>query len=492
LFSDWGEDELKRSNHERVSRINKILQQKGLRTWFDEERMNGNIRDKMAEGIESTKIVIAFITEKYRNKVNSNNAIDNCYFEFNYATLEKSGNFMIPVVMEPKMRNSRNWKGRLGAELGTHLYVDLSDDTPEIFTKKCEELYQLIIAAIVEFDKSQPQKSSKTNQSTPSPSLDIFSDQNNNSKNNNNNSSIIINNTGNKNTTIPQQSPVVSPRLTAVSQNFLKSLSPPPSIGSSTATAVQPVNNTSGNSNNNQFKPSILSTQAKSVLVSGPSTTTTAASAPPPQFSMASNFLKSLQETASPTPHYPTTTTTSNNNNINQLAPKFSFADSLTQSLNSSSSNNHNTTTSHQPSQNNNNNKKICAWCQSKNDSSARKCHTCQNTLVVAQMPSDLIQESLQLQSSAAHHNNNNNSSSSSQSVATSFQIKLNQHPVVPSVPSVQRSPRLSFQTGSMIIQSNSGSGAAGGGGGKEKDCPWCRAKNSSFVRKCGKCQNPI
>jgi hypothetical protein len=396
LFSDWGEDELKRSNHERVSRINKILQQKGLRTWFDEERMNGNIRDKMAEGIESTKIVIAFITEKYRNKVNSNNAIDNCYFEFNYATLEKSGNFMIPVVMEPQMRNSRNWKGRLGAELGTHLYVDLSDDTPEIFAKKCEELYQLILAVIVEFDKSQTQKSSKTHQSTAPPSVDILSDQN---QNNNN-----------KNTNIPQQSPpVVSPRLSAVSQNFLKSLSPPSVSSSTAAAAVQPTNNTAtaaGNSNNNQFKPSILSTQAKSVLVSGPTTTTTTTSttAPPPQFSMASNFLKSLQETASPVSaqpaaHHPITT--SNNNNIitNQLAPKFSFADSLTQSLNSSTNNNshNNTTTNHQPPQNNNN-KKICAWCQSKNDSSARKCHTCQNTLVVAQMPSDLIQESLQLQ----------------------------------------------------------------------------------------------
>jgi hypothetical protein len=148
LTHDWGDDEEGRSNHARVSRVNKALKQRGLKTWFDEERMKGNIRDKMAEGIENTKCVVAFITEKYKNKVNSNNSADNCYFEFNYATLEKTGNNMIPVVMERRMKNTREWKGRLGAELGTHLYVDMVSDEEGTFEKKCDELVDMIKSII--------------------------------------------------------------------------------------------------------------------------------------------------------------------------------------------------------------------------------------------------------------------------------------------------------------------------------------------------------
>ena len=59
LSHDWGEDGI--SNHERVVKINKALQQMGYITWFDNERMTGNIKDQIADGIENTKCFIACI-----------------------------------------------------------------------------------------------------------------------------------------------------------------------------------------------------------------------------------------------------------------------------------------------------------------------------------------------------------------------------------------------------------------------------------------------
>ena len=43
-------DEEGRSNHERVKVINSMLQQHGLVTWMDEERMRGNVVDQMCKG----------------------------------------------------------------------------------------------------------------------------------------------------------------------------------------------------------------------------------------------------------------------------------------------------------------------------------------------------------------------------------------------------------------------------------------------------------
>jgi hypothetical protein len=61
LTHDWGK-ELGQDNHARVSIINTALQERGLRTWFDGEQMSGNIKKKMASGIDSAQCVLVFIT----------------------------------------------------------------------------------------------------------------------------------------------------------------------------------------------------------------------------------------------------------------------------------------------------------------------------------------------------------------------------------------------------------------------------------------------
>ena len=47
LTHDWGKDAEGRDNHKRVSKINKALKERGLITWFDEDRMEGSIVDAM-------------------------------------------------------------------------------------------------------------------------------------------------------------------------------------------------------------------------------------------------------------------------------------------------------------------------------------------------------------------------------------------------------------------------------------------------------------
>ena len=54
LTHDWGNDELGRSNHARVAEVNRLLKAAGFVTWFDEDRMQGDIVSQMANGIDSS------------------------------------------------------------------------------------------------------------------------------------------------------------------------------------------------------------------------------------------------------------------------------------------------------------------------------------------------------------------------------------------------------------------------------------------------------
>jgi hypothetical protein len=133
-------------NHERVAAANGLLASWGVVTWFDDEQMTGQVRKKMAEGIENTQCVVVFITALYRDKVNGDDMRDNCQYEFTHAVQQLGPQRMIPVVMEASMRNPRDWKGQLGAELGSVLYIDMSDAKvgTAAFEAKVGEIYQRI------------------------------------------------------------------------------------------------------------------------------------------------------------------------------------------------------------------------------------------------------------------------------------------------------------------------------------------------------------
>lgn len=128
LSHDWGIDEKGRDNHDRVSIINHKLDELGYRTWFDEEKIMGDIDDEISEGIEQTKCVIVFMTRQYHNKVNSRDPYDHCRLEFNHAKRMVSIDKMVAVVMEPCMTEAKKWTGQIGMYLGGKMYINMSKD----------------------------------------------------------------------------------------------------------------------------------------------------------------------------------------------------------------------------------------------------------------------------------------------------------------------------------------------------------------------------
>ena len=140
LTHDWGKDERGRDTHARVSRVNAALKSRGISTWFDDEQMHGDIRHKMTEGIDHASLIIVFITSRYQDKVNGQDRRDNCKYEFDYSFNQKGTTKFIPVVMETRMRNDREWKGSLAGALSGILYVDMVEDDDATFNSKIDDL----------------------------------------------------------------------------------------------------------------------------------------------------------------------------------------------------------------------------------------------------------------------------------------------------------------------------------------------------------------
>lgn len=86
LAHDWGYDEEGRPNHERVSRVKSGLDKAGIRAWFDEEQLRGDINGQMADGIDKSQLIVVFITTRYLEKVSGkgpNGMNDNCKVSLN-------------------------------------------------------------------------------------------------------------------------------------------------------------------------------------------------------------------------------------------------------------------------------------------------------------------------------------------------------------------------------------------------------------------------
>lgn len=149
LTHDWGKVQ-GQDNHQRVGEINRRLRNRGLTTWFDSDRLEGNVKKQMALGIDNAQCIIAFVTKRYIDKVGGFNAEDNCQLEFNYAARRKTASKMIPVVMEDCVRHTGTWDGEVGLVLGGRLYVDMCGDVwDDEYCESCiDDLYSKIIKII--------------------------------------------------------------------------------------------------------------------------------------------------------------------------------------------------------------------------------------------------------------------------------------------------------------------------------------------------------
>ena len=129
LSHNWGNDCLGRDNHSRVANLNEALKKADMKTWFDEDNLEGHIGQGMTDGIDKSDYVAVFITEKYIDKVAQKYGLeDNCRQEYDYSVRRKGIKNLIPIVMEPNCKNLHNWHGSLGATLASQMYIDYTND----------------------------------------------------------------------------------------------------------------------------------------------------------------------------------------------------------------------------------------------------------------------------------------------------------------------------------------------------------------------------
>ncbi|KAF0699425.1 Aste57867_10009 [Aphanomyces stellatus] len=173
LTHDWGTDG---STHRKVIGINQLLQARGITTWFDEEKMEGNVKRQMTNGIDNARVIVVFVTQRYIDKVGGTNAEDNCQLEFNYAARRKTASRMIPVLIDPspKLKNPATWTGEVGLVLGGHLYLDLSAafDDNQLMAARIDELVAKIVG-IAGTPIAQRRFGGSVNESTGVPSASI-------------------------------------------------------------------------------------------------------------------------------------------------------------------------------------------------------------------------------------------------------------------------------------------------------------------------------
>ena len=125
----WGPDELGRDNHNRCMQIANQLIENNYTVWFDEHDMYGIIDNAIMRGINNCKIFILCLTKKYcdkiNNAVNNNFLNDNCYKEWNYCLFKQK--IIIPIIMEPCMKNIYFCDGIIQMYLNSTIYIDCSE-----------------------------------------------------------------------------------------------------------------------------------------------------------------------------------------------------------------------------------------------------------------------------------------------------------------------------------------------------------------------------
>jgi hypothetical protein len=122
LTHDWGPEF---RNHGRVKRVCAALEASGYSCWLDEAQLRRGadigMEAQMAAGIDSSAVVIVFITSNYIAKASGlapSGGDDNCHYEFTYACRRKGEAMIVPVVMETGCRDTSTWSG-LGKLHGT-------------------------------------------------------------------------------------------------------------------------------------------------------------------------------------------------------------------------------------------------------------------------------------------------------------------------------------------------------------------------------------
>lgn len=109
-------------NHTKVSRVVDCLRARGIDVWFDDTHMRGNIMSAMCNGIDSSDVILVFVTNNYIHKVECGEQSDNVRREFMYAADKYPGK-LLAIRFEEAL--PAKWSGPVGMIIGSHMYTDM-------------------------------------------------------------------------------------------------------------------------------------------------------------------------------------------------------------------------------------------------------------------------------------------------------------------------------------------------------------------------------
>ena len=132
ITHDWGAgdvEELGRNNHARAAALNQALTAVGVPTWFDEEKMEGNVNVSMFSGVDASALVLVCVTQRYMHRVAGNDTDDPVYRAFELANAHLGRERILPVAMEARVLDKEKWTGLLRFHLSAAPVVNLTDDS---------------------------------------------------------------------------------------------------------------------------------------------------------------------------------------------------------------------------------------------------------------------------------------------------------------------------------------------------------------------------
>lgn len=145
LSHEWGEQ---RAVHERVVELNRQLKKYGVKTWLDEDEVDGLVNSSMARGIDQSRIFLVVATQRYMDKINSGNKADNCLKEFEYG-MSRRFEHTVVIAFEEKMNNRTNWENSFGLRLSKTNPINMTviNDSSVRQLAETIRLYQAMPAA---------------------------------------------------------------------------------------------------------------------------------------------------------------------------------------------------------------------------------------------------------------------------------------------------------------------------------------------------------
>ena len=126
LAHDWGTKESGFFTHNKVLSISRLLKQRGVSVWVDENQLRGNIVNGICEGIESSRKVVVFLTNRYMTRLESPD--NNCTMELKFAVREKKLKNVIAVVLDAELLDYKNWTRLARFYFAEHVYIDFTTE----------------------------------------------------------------------------------------------------------------------------------------------------------------------------------------------------------------------------------------------------------------------------------------------------------------------------------------------------------------------------